>query len=124
MKEFLLITFGTTKVSEVDKEALKARLEGPALIERINHRKAVAVNYRREAIAKYQIIRRENKSASTLQDNQKNPNFGFSCLHYSVSEAAGTLRIKILNKTKAAGEVHVKTVDGDAKAGDDFHAID
>ena len=45
-------------------------------------------------------MRRENKSASLLKDHQKNPNYGFSCLHYSVSEAAGALRIKILNKTK------------------------
>lgn len=69
MKEFLLLEFGTTKVSEVDKEALKLRLEGPALIERINHRKAVAVNYRKEAISKYEVIRRENKSANTLKEN-------------------------------------------------------
>lgn len=124
MKEFLLVEFGTTKVSEVGLEALKAKLEGPALIERISHRKMVAVNYKKEAIAKYQVVRRENKSAAALQDHDKNATFGFSCLHYSVSEAAGALKIKILNKTKQAGVVHVRTVDGDAKAGDDYTAID
>jgi len=56
-------------VSEVSKDALKQKLDGPALIERIGHRKAVAVNYRREAIAKFQVVRRENKSASTLKDS-------------------------------------------------------
>lgn len=124
MKEFLLVEFGTTKVSEVSKDALKAKLEGPALIERISHRKMVAVNYKKEAIQKYQVVRRENKSAAVLQEHEKNDFFGFSCLHYSVSEAAGALKIKILNKTKQAGVVHVRTVDGDAKAGDDYHAID
>ncbi len=124
MKEFLMVEFGTTKVSEVGLEALKAKLDGPALIERISHRKMVAVNYKKDAIAKYQVVRRENKSASALQDHDKNATFGFSCLHYSVSEAAGALKIKILNKTKAAGVVHVRTVDGDAKAGDDYTAID
>lgn len=124
MKEFLMVEFGTTKVSEVNKDALKAKLDGPALIERINHRKAVAVNYKKEAIAKYQVLRRENKSASSLQDHQKNAHFGFSCLHYSVSEAAGALRIKIINKTKKAGEVHVRTVDGDANENEDYVPID
>jgi hypothetical protein len=69
-------------------------------------------------------MRRENKSASLLKDHQKNPTFGFSCLHYSVSEAAGALRIKILNKTKQPGVVGVRTLDGDALADEDYYAID
>jgi len=52
MKEFLMQEFGTTKVSEVNKDALKAKLDGPALIERVGYRQAVAVNYKKEAIAK------------------------------------------------------------------------
>lgn len=59
-----------------------------------------------------------------LDDHQKNPKFGFSCLHYSVSEAAGALRIKILNKTKIACTVGVRTVDGEACANDDYIPID
>ena len=124
MKEFLLVEFGTTKVSEVAKESLKERLDGPALIERIAHRKAVAIGAKKEAVAKGQILRRENKSASHLKDSQKNPSFGFSCLHYSVSEAAGALKIKILNKTEKAGTVQVRTKDGEAIADDDYIAID
>ena len=52
MKEFLLYEFGTTKVSEVNKDQLKAKLDGPAFIERISYRKAVAMNVKKEAIAK------------------------------------------------------------------------
>lgn len=48
-----MIHFGTTKVSEVPKHLLKDKLEGPALIERISHRKAVAVSFKKEAIAKH-----------------------------------------------------------------------
>lgn len=47
MKQFLYNNFGTTKVSDVDKNKLKEKLEGPTLIERINHRRAVAVNYKK-----------------------------------------------------------------------------
>ena len=93
MKEFLMLEFGTTKVSQVNKDALKAKLEGPALIERISHRKAVAMNRQKEVVAKGAVLRRENKSANVLEDHQKNPNFGFSCLHYSVSEGAGAIKI-------------------------------
>lgn len=119
-----MANFGTTKVAEVTVDRLKEKLDGPSLIERINYRKAVAINYKKEAIAKGAILRRENKSADILQDHQKNPKYGFSCLHYSVSEAAGALRIKILNKTKAAGKVYVRTKDGDATAEDDYIPID
>jgi hypothetical protein len=70
------------------------------------------------------VLRRENKSAKDIADHDKNPNFGFTCLHYSVSEAAGTLRIKILNKTEKAGTAMVRTVDGDAIANDDYVPLD
>lgn len=53
MKQFLMIEFGTTKVSEVPSHLLKDKLEGPALIERISHRRAVAVKYKKEAVVKY-----------------------------------------------------------------------
>ena len=124
MKEFLLVNFGTTKVSEVNKDDLKAKLDGPAFIERIGYRKAVAVNFKKEAIAKGQILRRENKKASVLKEEQKNSKFGFSCLHYSVSEAAGALKINILNKTKQACSVWVRTREGDAQPDLDYKHID
>ena len=124
MKQFLQHHFGTTRVSQVNKDDLKAKLEGPALIERIAHRKAVALTHRREAVAKGQVLRRENRQASSLKDHQCNSNYGFSCLHYSVSEGAGTLVIKVLNKTKKPGTVHVRTIDGDAQAGKDYDGVD
>ena len=94
------------------------------MLERINHRKAVAVSYKKDPVAKYAILRRENKQASSLAASQRNESFGFSCLHYSVSEASGSLKIKILNKTGRPGSVMVRTVDGDAHAGKDYEALD
>ena len=69
-------------------------------------------------------MRRENQQASVLKDEDKNKHFGFSCLHYSVSEAAGALKINILNKTKLEGSVWVRTKDGDAQEELDYKAID
>jgi len=54
----------------------------------------------------------------------KNDKFGFNCLHYSVSEASGNLQIMILNKKKVAGSVRVLTIDAEAKAGEDYNAVD
>jgi len=124
MKQWLYQNFGTYKVSDVAPDKLKEKLEGPALIERISYRKAVAVNYKKEAVAKYEVIRRENKQASTLTVAQRNVEFGFSCLHYSVSEASGSLKVKILNKSGKPGFVMVRTVNGDAEEGKDYKAID
>jgi solute carrier family 8 (sodium/calcium exchanger) len=50
--------------------------------------------------------------------------YGFSCLHYSVSEASGSLKIMVLNKTGVAGQVRVCTQDDAAKAGEDYEAVD
>jgi hypothetical protein len=44
-------------------------------------------------------------------------------LHYSVSESSGKLTIVVQNKTKQARSVYVSTVDGDAKAGEDYLAF-
>ena len=64
-----MVNFGTTKVSEIPAHLLKEKLDGPALIERISHRKAVSVNFKREAVAKYAVLRRENMSADSLKDH-------------------------------------------------------
>lgn len=45
-------------------------------------------------------------------------------MHYSVSEASGSLRINILNKKLTAGRVHVTTIDAEALAGDDYEKVD
>jgi hypothetical protein len=59
-----------------------------------------------------------------VAENEKHPQFGFRCLHYSVSESSGTIQIHVLNKQKTAGRVRVKTIDKEAKAGDDYDAVD
>ena len=69
MKEFLVAEFGTAKISEIPKDSLKEKIEGPTFLERINYRKAVGITYKKEAIAKGTILRRENKSADVLEDH-------------------------------------------------------
>jgi len=59
-----------------------------------------------------------------LDEKQKNEFFGFKCLHYSVSEASGSLRIYVDNKKGAAGSVRVLTIDQEAIAGNDYEKVD
>ena len=68
------------------------------------------------------VIRRENRMATTLQVKDRNPDFGFTCLHYSVSEGARYVRIKVESKGKG-GNVGVRTVDGDAISGKDYDLL-
>jgi len=50
--------------------------------------------------------------------------YGFSCLHYSVSEASGSIKINIINKQKTSGSVRVCTIDQEARSGEDYDGID
>lgn len=103
---------------------MKALLEGEHLVERIGYRKKVAINGHKEAIEKGAVIRTQNKSAFEINAKDRNSKFGFSCLHYSVSEGAGVLKVKVLNKTKTACQVYVKSRSDTATEGEDFEAID
>lgn len=96
------------------------------MINRIKYRKAVQASFlgRRPAIAKGEVFKRENALASSVDDKLKSENFGFNCLHYSVSEASGSISVMVINKKKTAGRVRIMTVDAEAKAGGDYEKID
>jgi len=63
-------------------------------------------------------------SAEAIADDQKNKDFGFKCLHYSVSEASESLHVHVINKSGEACSIRVKTMDGEATAGNDYAAFD
>ena len=49
----------------------------------------------------------------------------FKCLHYSVTESAGTCSVTIVKKTQNFDVVFgVRTIDGTAKAGSEFAPLD
>lgn len=103
---------------------LKSMVDGEDLMGRIKYRKDIAMAKTKKSIMnKGQIFRKEHAHAKHMDAADKNADFGFSCLHYSVSEAVGTLKIEILNKSNNACTVKVQTVDGEAKAGEDYDAV-
>jgi hypothetical protein len=66
---------------------------------------------KRPPVAKGEIIKQEHVQAEHIDASEKNDQFGFKCLHYSVSEASGSIRIHVLNKSGLAGKVRVVTED-------------
>ena len=79
---------------------------------------------KRPVIAKGEVFIKEGAHAEHIEEKLKNEHFGFKCLHYSVSEGSGKIQIHILNKKGVSGNVHVKTVDAEAKAGEDFEKVE
>jgi len=69
-------------------------------------------------------MRRENYHASSLANDEKNSTVGFNCLHYSVSEGAGYLLVRITSKLSPALRIGVRTVAGEAIAPTDYEAVD
>jgi hypothetical protein len=65
----------------------------------------------------------QRQYASALRKEVRSLTFGFNCIHYAVMENVGSLNVKIENKTLKKGKVWVRTVEGDAKADEDFLKI-
>lgn len=66
----------------------------------------------------------EEKHAKELKAAELNKSVGFPCLHYSVSEGAGVLKVEIVKKLSGSYKVGVRTVDDTANAGEDYEEID
>jgi len=63
--------------------------------------------------------------ASDYDKAVKHPDYGFTCLHMSVSESIGNAVVTIVNKNKNhASSIGVRTRDDTATAGDDFIQLD
>jgi hypothetical protein len=126
MKAFLKDTMKTDQIEKVDLDELKKKVEGEGMLSRMKYRRQVqnAFTGKRPAIAKGEIMKQEHEHADFIDDKFKNDDYGFNCLHYSVSEASGSLKVMILNKRGTPGSVRVCTQDAEAKAGEDYEKLD
>lgn len=127
MKGFMRDTMKTDQIDRVDMDELKKAVEGEGhMISRMKYRRQVQNSFsgKKPAVAKGEVLKLEHEHADLIEDKFKNDDFGFNCLHYSVSEASGSLKIMILNKKGTAGKVRVATEDAEAKAGEDYKALD
>ena len=125
MKEIVKQYQKTDNLDRINFEEFKKQIEGDSMLGRIKYRKQVGnlMNGKRAIIAKGEVMKQEHAHADLIDDKFKNENFGFKCLHYSVSEASGHIQIIVHNKKKTAGTVRVCTIDAEAKAGDDYEEV-
>ena len=129
MKEFLKNEFGTDKIQHINEDELKKRIQGESIIDRLKYRKQVGlVNMGRKSIVqKGQKVVIEEQDADHLAKDLRHDEWGFQNLKYSVSEASGSLKIKINNKKKQKAEIGIKTVEiaeGGAKPGKDYDHVE
>ena len=71
----------------------------------------------------YNQIQKRNGGLQRQQTVKDNPNFGFNTLKYAIKEDKGPLIVKILNKTKKAGKVGIRTIECTATEGLDYEKI-
>jgi len=100
MKKYVKEQLGTDQVESIDFEELKKKVDGEGLISRIKYRHQVGnfMTGKKPVIAKGEVVKLEHAHASSLEEKDRNPHFGFRCLHYSVSEGSGSIRVYIDNK--------------------------
>jgi len=83
-----------------------------------------AMTGKKPVVAKGEIVKIEHAHASALDEKDRNPYFGFRCLHYSVSEGSKMIRVFIENKKSLSKTILVRTIDAEATAGEDYEAVD
>jgi hypothetical protein len=128
MKKYVKDTFNTEKIETVDFTVLKEKCDGGSLLPKAKYKaefhKALTGKRAVVQIEKHEKFILQHAKASNIDDDLKNDKFGFVCLHYSVSESIGKVKIEILNKQRINAELLVKSFDGDACAGEDYIAFD
>lgn len=92
------------------------------MLTRVQYRRQVGLGGKKMEVAKHAVFKNELRSAKDAEN--PHPQWGFTCLHYSVSEASGSIRINVKNKLNTAGKVRVCTIDQEARAGDDYEKVD
>ena len=121
--------YGTDDIEAIKKEQIDALTKGNSLLPRLAYRKG-AGGLKKMEISKGQKYEKQELSAENLGAEYKNSDFGFQCLHYSVSEAKGKMQIPILNKSRNECRVRVKTLgmgqiaDATATPDEDYVSVD
>ena len=126
-KEVLKDQYGTDDVSKIDPHELKELAKPASVIPRMKYRRKVgdALSGRKDlVVVKGMVYSAEERMAKDLKDHMLNKEVGFKCLHYSVTEGAGTLKVDIVKRVSGEYSVGVRTVDDTANAGEDYKAID
>ena len=110
------------KDGNVDSLALAKKLKKQPVQERVLYSRSIGATLSgRRPI--YNQIQNRGRTQSKSTGGKENPNFGFNTLKYAIKEDKGPLIVKILNKTKKAGKVGIRTIECTATEGLDYEKI-
>lgn len=113
----------TNELNKVKMDDLMTELKTDSLFERFAARKANQIGSTKEFMEiKGQKFQTENIATTPVLS--ENDLIAFRCLHYSVTESAGTIQIVINNKKNSEISLGYRTVDDTAVAGKEFEALD
>lgn len=135
IQKYLKEVFNKDKIEDINPEEIEEVLKPKSVVgERIKYRKTIGslISGRKKvSVTKGEKNIEELKAAKDqFHVNELNPQIGFRCLHYSVTESAGLVRLVIQKKNPEEQiEFGVRTVNGTANAGvgddpGDYEAVD
>lgn len=105
----------------MDINQLIHALNAENLIERIAYRRQAGPGGHKQFVklkgTRQQLEHKVQPSA------RQNPNVGFKCLHYSVTESSGFVEVAIVKKVNEEMVFLVRTLDDTAKAPEDYTAL-
>lgn len=103
MRAFIKKSFNTDQIDKINLDELKRELDGETMLSRnLKYKRGFSnmLKGKKAPVGKYEIVKNELVQADKIKDADKNENFGFKCLHYSVSEASGSIKVAVLNKSR------------------------
>lgn len=130
LQKYLKKTFNKDRIEDIDPADVERMLKPKSVVaERLQYRKSIGKlisGKKKVGVVKGEKNIEELKTAhDEFQKHELNPKIGFRCLHYSVTESSGVLRVIVLKKNpEEQVKFGVRTVDGTANAGVDDDAGD
>lgn len=111
----------TASLAGINLRELKKALEPATLFERFAARRANGIATGKEFLEMKNEKAQIENAKEGLQVINTNPNFGFKCVHYAVTEKAGAVRLCIIKKKQNQEfNFRVATVEGTAKEGSEY----
>jgi len=98
--------FDTENLGDVDVAQLKEAMTPSSVIGRMKYQRKIgnAITGKKDlVVVKGLKYTAEEKMAKDLDTKHLNKEIGFPCLHYSVSEGAGVLKVEIVNQVWEGG---------------------
>lgn len=127
LKELAKKHFDTEDLGEVDVAQLKEAMTPSSVVGRMKYRRKIgnALTGKKDlVVVKGLKYTAEEKMAKDMETKDLNPDVGFPCLHYSVSEGAGVLKVEIIKKNTKSMKLGIRTLDDTATGEEDYEKID